>query len=179
MIDPAAIRALKTERLVLEPTVRAHASESFELRGDHSLTRYTGRASPASVAALEHRYSRLETRVSPNGRDVWWNWQIRFGGKVVGSCDATIAIDSDAAYLGYEVFVPYQRRGLAREACGALIDFLREQPSVRRAVATVESDNPASWRLLDALRFTRVHAKPSPLTQGADEWRYELALRAA
>jgi RimJ/RimL family protein N-acetyltransferase len=178
MIDPAAIRTLRTERLALEPTVRAHAAESFALRCDASLTRYTGRALPASVQALEHRFSRLETRVSPNGRDVWWNWQLRYAGAIVGDCDATIPIDSDAAFIGYEVFVPYQRRGLAREACAAMIAFLREQPGVRRVVATVESDNPPSWRLLEALGFARTSAKPSPLTQGAEEWRYELGLRA-
>lgn len=60
--------------------------------------------------------------------------------------------------LGYHIFAPYRRQGYGKEACGLILDYVREEYSLDgEGVTTVEAktkrENTASIRLLQSLGF--------------------------
>ncbi len=70
------MRALATDRLVLEPQLAAHAREMFAVLGDPALYAYENEP-PPSVEWLRTRFAKLESRRSGDGSEQWLNWVIR------------------------------------------------------------------------------------------------------
>jgi hypothetical protein len=70
----AVMPTLATGDLLLEPLVAAHAEAMFAVLSDPALFRFIDGAPPASVHELRQRYARLESRMSPDGRQRWPNW---------------------------------------------------------------------------------------------------------
>jgi RimJ/RimL family protein N-acetyltransferase len=94
----------------------------------------------------------------------------------VGTLEATIYPDR-SAYLAYTVFVPFWRRGYAREGCARLLRHLLEDYRVRVVVAEMDTRNAASISLAEALGFERVGATPGAdhfKGSVSDEYHYEL-----
>ena len=75
------------------------------------------------------------------------------------------------AEIGYQVFAPDRRRGFAREAVVALLDWAARQGGVRVFVASISPENAASQRLVTSLGFERVGAQIDPVD--GLEWVYE------
>ncbi len=135
------------------------------------------------MAALETRYRKLSSRRSPDGSEVWLNFAMRLNEEgtrskatYVGTLEATVFPDW-SAYLAYTVFVPFWRRGYAREGCVRMLTHLVEDHGVRVVAAEMDTRNAASIALAESLRFERVgttlgadHFKGSV----SDEHRYEL-----
>lgn len=170
-------KPLETRRLLLEPLLFSHAAKLYEHLLDPRLYTFVPRDPPASPEALEERYRKLSTRRSPDGQEAWLNWAMRLrDGGYAGLLEATVAMDR-TAHVAYTVFVPYQRMGFAKEACGRLLRHLFEDWGVATIVAEIDTRNAASVALVEALGFGRVsfradvdHFKGAP----SDEYRYEL-----
>lgn len=60
--------------------------------------------------------------------------------------------------LGFAIFAPHRRRGYAREAAVALMQWAREIHLVRSFVVTISPSNRASLALAASLGFVRVGA---------------------
>lgn len=58
--------------------------------------------------------------------------------------------------LGYTVFAADRRRGYAREACGALMNWAHESHGVHRFVVSISAGNTASLELARGLGFQRI-----------------------
>lgn len=58
--------------------------------------------------------------------------------------------------IGYGINPSYWNRGYASEAVGALVEFLLDQPTVRRVLAETRTDNAASIRVLEKIGFARI-----------------------
>ena len=169
---------LETPRLLLEPILPAHAPVLYERMQEVQLYRFIPQDPPASPQALEDRYGFLSARRSPDGREAWLNWAVREkrSHDYVGTLEATVEEDP-RAYIAYMIFVPYQRRGFAAEACGRLVEHLFEDYRVSVVAAEIDTRNVASITLVETLGFERVgfqkdadHFKDS----SSDEYRYEI-----
>lgn len=53
--------------------------------------------------------------------------------------------------IGWGVSFEYRRQGIATEAARAVIDWVLSQPGVRRIIATIPDDNPASKEMAKRL----------------------------
>jgi RimJ/RimL family protein N-acetyltransferase len=62
----------------------------------------------------------------------------------------------DGVEVGYSVFPPYRRRGLATEAVRGLIAWAREAHGIRVFVASVSPENEASLGVVGKLGFVHV-----------------------
>ncbi|NRF66910.1 GNAT family N-acetyltransferase [Aquincola sp. S2] len=153
-VDPEAV--LSTPRLRMEPLRGAHAAELFPLLADPRLYHFIPQDPPATVAALEQRYARLERRSSDDGTQVWLNWALRAiqlpGEPLVGTVQATVLADR-RAFIAYEIGVPFQQRGFAAEACARLLALLFDDYRVQRVQAEIDSLNLSSIRLMQRLGF--------------------------
>jgi [ribosomal protein S5]-alanine N-acetyltransferase len=169
---------LETERLFLEPILPAHAPVMYKRMQEEQLYRFIPQDPPDTPRALEDRYDFLSARRSPDGREAWLNWAVRerSSGEYAGTLEATV-YDKGTAIIAYMVFVPYQRRGIAAEACGRLLQHLFEDYRVGMVAAEIDTRNVASIALVENLGFERVgFQKDADHFKGStsDEYRYEI-----
>jgi RimJ/RimL family protein N-acetyltransferase len=100
---------------------------------------------------------------------VWLNWACRerASSRIAGLVQATLAPGAPAL-IAYVFTARGQGRGLAREACRAVVRSLLvdwAQPAVE---ATVDPGNARSIALLEALGFARVPSATSDLRYRCD-----------
>lgn len=132
-----------THRLALEPLAVRHAEEMAEVLGDPALHSFIGGV-PLGPAELRSRYERLVAG-SPDPAVVWRNWVLRLRpeDRLVGTVQATVKDGGLTAEVAWVVGVPWQGRGIAREAAEGLVGLLLGQ-GVRTVVAHVHPDHTAS-----------------------------------
>jgi RimJ/RimL family protein N-acetyltransferase len=128
VIDPG--QCWDTARLRVEPLTRAHAAELHVLLDDPALHEFIG-GRPLTLHELTRRFTRWESRGSPDGDQVWANWVLRLQstGTAVGTLQATLpaaGAGAGAAEVAWVVGPAEQGRGYASEAARSLVDRLTE-----------------------------------------------------
>jgi RimJ/RimL family protein N-acetyltransferase len=137
---------ITAERVLLEPLEEAHATEMVDVLADPSLYAFTG-GSPPTVQALRARY-RAQVAGPDDGIETWHNWIIRFEGVPVGFVQATVT--GPVGDVAWVLGTPWQGRGFAVEAAGAMADWLIAG-GVRKLVAHIHPAHVASQRVASAL----------------------------
>lgn len=159
---PGVIRLIESATLRLEPLVAAHADEMFAPMSAAAIYDYMPAQPPLSVAALHQRYLQLEQGRSADGRERWLNWIVRLRSQqCAGFVQATIysRLSADFAF----VFAPeHWGRGVAFEACQAVLPRLAIDFGVGVLFATVDPRNTHSIRLLGRLGFFNVPPETYP-----------------
>ena len=106
------LRTLETASLKLEPQTAAHAEEMFVVLCDPRIYEYEN-APPTSLAWLQARFTRLESRCFTDGREQWLNWVIRVPDqRLIGFVQATVHANGSAG-IAYELSSTDWGRGLA------------------------------------------------------------------
>jgi RimJ/RimL family protein N-acetyltransferase len=141
-----------TDRLLIEPLTRAHATELFDALNDPKLHEFIG-GEPLDLPALTERFTRWETRRSPDGSQLWCNWLIRERAtrNAIGTLQATVPAAgprSGAAEFAWVVVAAAQGNGYASEAASSLIE--RYVDAGWTAVAYIHPDHQASQRVARA-----------------------------
>ncbi len=164
---------------MLEPLAPRHAAVMFGGMSDTELFLWIDDVPPPTATALERRYARV-TAPDAGAPDRWLNWALRLrdSDDYAGRVEVTLHPDG-TANLAYFTFTRFMRRGLAREACAAVLDALRNDYGAREVIATMDTRNSASRRLVESLGFVRdPGTEPSSLKGIATEdYRYRLKLR--
>lgn len=148
------MRTLRTPRLLLEPLVRRHAPELFDVLADPLLYELVDDEPPTSVARLAERYARLESRRSVDGAELWLNWVVRETAtqRVIGYVQAAVRQDRRARVSS--AISPHRWRwGFGREAARAVLGELASGYKVKRFAAHVDPRNAPAINLLRALGF--------------------------
>jgi RimJ/RimL family protein N-acetyltransferase len=162
------MRTLRTERLLLEPQVVAHAGEMFAVLSDPSIYAFENEA-PASVEWLTRRYGRLESRRSDDGRELWLNWVVRRQpSPLIGYVQATV-FPNRTALIAYVFNSAHWGRGFAREATEALLRELAESYGITTAGAIFKRVNHRSRRLLDRIGMSVAEGDTFPRPFAADD----------
>jgi Acetyltransferase (GNAT) domain len=133
-------------RVRLERSCQARHASSPRSSPTRALYRHIG-GEPLDEAGLRARFTRLETRRSPDGSYSWLNWIVRLcdTDQAVGYVQATVD-SSSAATIAYVIGTAWQGRGLASEAVRAMVGELRAA-GVREVNATIPaSRRSAEWR---------------------------------
>lgn len=124
---------LSTRSLTLSPLRPDDAAEMVRVLSDERLYSFTG-GRPPTVDELRARYERLAVGHSADGSQEWRNWIVRRrrGGRAVGTVQATITMAADRAEVAWVIGAPWQGRGYATQAAGALVRWL-----LARGVGTI------------------------------------------
>ena len=145
------MQALAAGELVLEPLVPDHAEAMFEVLSDPEL--YLDHPPPPSVEHLRDVYAGVESRLSPDGHQVWLNWVVRRPGQpLLGYVQATVLRDH-TAWVGYVFSARHWGQGHATKAGRAILEHVARDYGVLRFLASVEAPNQRSIRLLERLGF--------------------------
>jgi RimJ/RimL family protein N-acetyltransferase len=141
-----AAAPLESERLVLEPLRPEHADELAPVLDDTSLHQFIG-GRPDTVEGLRARFARQARGSSPDRRERWLNWVVRerATGQAVGTMQATVRSSEgrDVADVAWVVGVAHQRQGIAKEAAGLVVSWLRGR-GVSAVRAHIHPDHHAS-----------------------------------
>jgi len=91
------MRVIETGNLTLEPQTAAHAEEMFAVLSDPAIYEYENQP-PPSLEWLRTRFTKLESRLSANGREQWLNWVVRLPtSELIGYVQATVLPNDRAA----------------------------------------------------------------------------------
>lgn len=146
------MRTLQSERLLLEPQLAIHAREMFGVLSDPAIYEYEN-APPVSELALEERFRKLESRISPDGSERWLNWVVRLKtGGLIGYVQATLE-DTRRAWLAYELSSTYWGKGFGSEAVVTMVNELLNFYQAKQLCAVLKRNNSRSRHLLDKLGF--------------------------
>jgi RimJ/RimL family protein N-acetyltransferase len=119
-----------TARLTLKPLRVEHAAEMHPVLDDPALHGYIG-GEPPTADRLRERYAIQATGHSPDGTHGWLNWIVRDRetGTAVGTVQATLSDKGPRlqAEVAWVIGVAHQGRGYAKEAAGAMVQWLLGQ----------------------------------------------------
>ena len=147
-----AMRTLTGRLCRLEPQVEDHALEMFDVLSDPAIYEFEG-VPPPSVEALAAGYKRKESRLSPDGSEVWLNWVVRLhSGPATGYVQASLT-PTDLAYVGYEFSSRFWRQGIATDSLKTMLVELAQAYGVTSLVALLKAKNYRSLGLLRSLGF--------------------------
>ncbi len=76
-----------------------------------------------------------------------------------------------SAYLGYEVFAPYQQRGLMHQGLLLLIEEAFTHLNLHRLEANIQPENLASIKLVAKAGFTKEGYSKNYLRVGGGQWK--------
>jgi RimJ/RimL family protein N-acetyltransferase len=155
-VDWPTATPIDTARLSLEPLRVEHAAEMHVVLDDPALYGYIGGA-PPTADQLRKRYAIQATGRSPDSRHGWLNWIVRERetGTAIGTVQATLT-RKDArlrAEVAWVIGVAHQRRGYAKEAAGAMSEWLRAQ-GAETLTAHIRADHRASTAVAAHLGLT-------------------------
>jgi RimJ/RimL family protein N-acetyltransferase len=147
------MRTITGDALTLEPQTAAHAAPMFVVLSDPAIYEYEN-APPRSLEWLRERFTRLESRQSADGSELWLNWVVRLPtSELIGYVQATVYADRRAA-IAYEFASAHWGRGYARRAVQAMMTELGEHYHVDCLSAVFKQDNLRSRGLLERLGFS-------------------------
>jgi [ribosomal protein S5]-alanine N-acetyltransferase len=146
---------LETERLLFRPHEPGDREAYCAMEQDAEVRRYIGGA-PRTREAAEAKF--LATLHPTPGLLRLWATVLKATGIYIGRCGVYPHIENDTAVPGEGVLAfyfarPYWGQGLASEAGAAFIKFGFEELVLRKIVATVQTENRASIRILEKLKF--------------------------
>ncbi|MEU8762616.1 GNAT family N-acetyltransferase [Streptomyces sp. NPDC048659] len=166
--SPVTAVPLRTARLDLEPLRLGHAAEMAGVLADPALHVFIGGA-PLAEPELRDRYARMLAGPADPGT-AWCNWVLRLRdqGGAVGTVQATVT--GAEAEIAWVTGTAWQGRGLAKEAAGALADWLRGR-GVPVLVAHVHPDHLASAAVATAAGL----APTDGYVDGERRWEWRAA----
>ncbi|RFA11190.1 GNAT family N-acetyltransferase [Subtercola boreus] len=138
---------MTTPRLFLQPLRVADAEQMVDVLADPALYRFTG-GEPPSIQQLTSRYERQVEGRSSDGREQWLNWIVcDHAAGALGFVQATVTGGggpASAAELAWLVSPAHQGRGIATEAAGAMLSWLRDAAGVTVFAAHIHPDHAGS-----------------------------------
>ena len=151
MISPLVMIFLETDRLLFRSHEPQDEPAFIAMHTDPEVRRFVGdQPWPLEKAQLRFRNEYLG---KPNDTHGLWATILKEEGNYIGSCGLRAGDHSTEAHLGFYLAQPYWRRGLASEACNALIEFAFTRLGLLRLLADVQKGNAASEHILHKLGF--------------------------
>lgn len=145
---------LRTARCIVRPVHEADVTELARYRGDPRVARYQ---SWSGYTEVEARALVAEIATTPFEQSGTW-YQLAIARAVDDAILGDIGLhflDEQQVELGFTLAYEHHGAGLAREAVGAVVDYLLVERGRHRLVATVDARNARAARLLEALGFRR------------------------
>lgn len=161
----------------VEPT---HAERTWPYLNDERMWHFFPALRPPTIEALRQRYERWSHEMPYlEAPERWENWICvqRSDGVAVGEAQATYA--GTTLYIAYGIFVPFRRRGFARESMLEVLRHARDVHGSRNAIAEMAAENRASIAVAKALGFERVSVRENADAGHGyygDEYVFRLAL---
>ena len=139
---------LETPRLLLRRLVRSDTDDLFAYARDPEVARHV--LWEAHQTRADSRwYIRQQRRCYRDGEPASLAMELKESGRMIGTIGwMEYAPEHNLAEIGYSLSREYWNRGLMTEAVMAVTDYSFREMGLHRLQAMVETDNPASARVL-------------------------------
>ena len=144
-----------TERLSIKPLVMADIDTFVAYRQDPDIARFQGwEITYSKNQAIDLIQSQAGSVFPEKGEWLQLAIYILLGQELVGDLAIKSVEDADATFeLGFTIAKQHQGRGFAKEAASKLMNYLVSEAGARKFIATTDSRNNASIKMLSALGF--------------------------
>jgi RimJ/RimL family protein N-acetyltransferase len=156
----------RTDRLVLEALEVRHTDALHDALRDPAVHEFIETSGPWTRETVRRRLEQLAQGPPPGSDDVWLNYVVLLGDRLVGRVEATV--HGPLAEVAYLFDPGVSGHGYATESVEWLLGHLRDDHAVTEVWATVDPRNTASIRLLDRCGFAQRATVPSAV-QSYDE----------
>ena len=156
MQDPSFDR-LATPRLVVRRFAAADAGALAAYRSEPEVARYQAWECPYALAEATRFIASLEG-LAPGTPGTWFQFAVELAatGDLVGDVALrTSRSDPRQGEIGFTVASARQRRGFAREAVTAVVDYAFGRLAMHRVFSITDARNLGAQRLLERLGFRR------------------------
>jgi RimJ/RimL family protein N-acetyltransferase len=145
------LKTFQTERLILRPMTEKDAGFILELLNEPSFIRYIG---DRKVRTLEGAQAYITNgpvaSYAQNGFGLYLV-ELKESGESMGICGLIRRNTLKDVDIGYAFLPKFWSRGYAFEAAREMKRYAQEELQLKRLVAVVDPENPASIRLLEKL----------------------------
>ena len=150
-----------TQRLRIEPLALAHLDTFVTYRQDPEIARFQSWETTYSKdQALELIDSQAGVLVPNKGQWLQLAIHIVVSGEHAGDIAIHSVQEEDSTFeLGFTIASRYQGQGFAKEAATGLMNHLVSQARAKKFIATTDSRNTASIKVLTALGFMQDDSK--------------------
>ena len=165
---------LQTERLIVRTWSPDDAEEGFRIWSDPEVMRYVGTGQPnASIEETRAWIDRMSAHQDLHGFGFWAVVEQKTR-RLIGSCGMGYQRDGGLPIeFGYTLSRSQWGRGYATEAAAACLRYAFEHLRLPQLVASVDSQNVASQRVLEKIGFH--FQREEPLADGVDFWYVAIA----
>lgn len=151
---PRPPRVFGTARLVARPPCEDDAEAVFSAyASDPEVTRHLSWRAYSRVAPLATFLRECAAHWEKGDGQFAWLLCLKGTDTPIGSIGLTL--EGGKAMFGYVLAKKFWHRGLAAEALAFLVDWALAQPSIYRAWAFCDAENPASVRVMEKAGMVR------------------------
>ena len=163
---------IKTERLTLKPHSMEYLESTHRYASDLENTRFMFYLPNGT---LEETEAFIRRSIDEWGKEKpeYYEFVILRGDTQVGGASMYI-LEDGSAELGWILDKRHWGRGYATEAARALLEWGRDSLGIRRFIAQCDSENTASWHMMERLGMRRVSLLGGRKNRSSDEERMEL-----
>jgi len=160
---------LETERLILRTWTLDDAEAGFRIWDDADVMRYVGTGQThQSVEETRGWLGRMIAHQEQHGC-CYWAVVEKASNQLIGSCGMAHSLDGGPLVdFGYTLAQSRWGYGFATEAAGAALRYAFEKLELSEVVASVDSRNVASQRVLEKIGF--FYQRTEHLDSGDDLW---------
>ena len=150
--------------LVFETLQEHHAIELHDALLDPRLYPFIPEDPPRSLERLQAAFREFQAGAPAGSGEVWLNWVIRDGS--TNACIGTLQasrLASGQLWVGYKIIPPWWSRGVATAGLRWLLDELQSRFPGVPVLASVDTRNVASVRVLQKCAFDLLRREDAEL----------------
>ena len=151
-VSHATKTILETERLIIRESTVDDVDEFYRIYSEEGITDYTEELFKDPEDEKRYMQNYIREIYGFYGFGVW-TLVLKETGAVIGRAGISVRDGYDEPEIGYVLDKNYHRKGLAYEACSAIIDYFKENYSFESIMALSEEGNVAGNGLLHKLGF--------------------------
>ncbi len=150
---------ITTKRLTIRPIQIGDEKEIHEYAGDKSLTMMYYLPNETFEETAEFVKKNAEEWKTEDQTN--FEFVILLDGRIIGGCDCDLGHSDDRSYatLGWIINKNYRNRGYASEAASAILDFAFEKLKINKVYAQCDTNNPASFGVMQKIGMKCVNDK--------------------
>lgn len=164
---------IKTSRLTLKPIDLSHLHSTYEYSGNLENTKYM---MFLPYTSLEETREVLEQSVKywQSENPLYLHFAILLEDRHIGEVSIYYTDNPNEGELGWVIHRDFWNRGYTTESARAVMDYAVNTLGMNRIIACCDSENSASYRVMEKLGMHRVSCLPGRKNRASDEERFEL-----
>lgn len=155
-------KTIKTNRLILRPTEESDLKPLWEILSIEEVNKYylTCKINKNWEDEIPWQMKKLSHALD---NDVFqWSIILKKNNECIGQIsvqEKDNVVDKSIRDIGWFINPKYQRKGYAYETAKAILDYMFNEVNIKEINTGAAINNPASWKLMEKLGFTRISDK--------------------